>query len=74
MKVEELNNGFKPIKIILTIESERELCNLWYRLNVLAEHINKATITKLKYDCDDIQDSDFYNLLGKKVDKLKLRN
>lgn len=73
MKVEELNNGFKPIEIKLTIESEQELCNLWYRLNVTGEYVNKGTVGKLKYSCDDIADIDFLNLLHLKIGELGLK-
>jgi hypothetical protein len=33
VEVEDQAKEFKPIKLTITIETEVELCSLWYRLN-----------------------------------------
>ena len=41
VEVEDQVKEFKPIKLTITIETEKELCSLWHRLNAA-----KATVLK----------------------------
>jgi hypothetical protein len=41
VEVEDQAKEFKPIKLTITIETEAELCSLWYRLNALESAVLK---------------------------------
>lgn len=55
MKVKQVNEkqGFEPITLEITIESEQELCSLWHRLNESAGIINNNLDNALKHKCDE---------------------
>jgi hypothetical protein len=42
MKVEikEQEKVFNPITLTITIESDQDLCNLWYRQNLAVNRVN----------------------------------
>lgn len=46
MKVKEINKGFKPFTIELTIESIEELKNLHNRINISTDEVNDAMDNK----------------------------
>lgn len=73
MKVEVKDQEtFKPITIELVIESEEELCNLWHRMNISADNINKNKTTDLYYGPDD-SDYTLFNKLDNLVTQLNLK-
>lgn len=64
--------GFKPIEIVVTIESEEELCDLWHRINTNSEAINPESGHELKHKAND-DETDLWDVLDELVSKLKLR-
>lgn len=69
MKVKvKRKEGFTPIKLTITIESEEELCNLWHRSNITAGKIHTSNYIcgkDLKYEASDSDTS-----LWEKLDEL----
>ena len=51
MKIEEINKKqeFQPIELKITIESEKDLCDLWHRFNTSIYNVNKEGRGKLKF-------------------------
>lgn len=52
MKVKEEIKGtqeFKPVTIELVIESEQELCDLYYRMNLSYGSVHENDCTRLKH-------------------------
>ena len=73
MKIEVKNNvGFQPIELKLTIESERELCNLWHRMNVSEDTVNRNTNEDIRYMCNDEGTLEFWRELNQLVIKHNL--
>lgn len=69
MKVEVLSKEvFTPIKLDITIESEKELCDLWNRLNLSVDSVKEHSYNPpyLKYGA--IDDSTFFRVLDNLID------
>ena len=75
MKIEVKNGvGFQPIELKLTIESERELCNLWHRMNVSEDTVNRNTNEDIRYMCNDEGVLEFWSKLNELVTKYNLKD
>ena len=71
VEVKEVEKKFEPIELVITIESEEELCSLWHRLFLSSNVVNNNSCTakhkaisdeKLFNKLDDIAES--LNLIG----------
>jgi len=71
VEVKQVEKKFEPIELVITIESEEELCSLWHRLNLSPSVVNSNSCTakhkaisdmELFDKLDDIAES--LNLIG----------
>ena len=70
MKVEIKEKVFNPITLTITIESEQDLCNLWYRQNLAVNRVNELS-KELKLECT--YSHDFWDKLDELVKQHKLK-
>lgn len=62
---------FNPIHITIRIENERELCDLWHRLNVSAHVVNTHSLPDfIKHNAHN--DTTLYSAVNSLVVKLDL--
>ena len=69
--VEENKKVFKPIKLKLVIETERELCDLWHRLGLLGRDVNEMSNGYSKYGADSA--ISFWNTVDNLIESNNLR-
>ena len=54
MKVEIQDlKEFTPVTITITFESDKEVCNMWHRMNATGTNINRSINDLLKYKASD---------------------
>jgi len=73
MKVKVNNKEFQPIELTITIESEKELCDLWHRLNLSKNEIDSYINTKLKYESSTQSSFSLWEILNNLVKKYNLK-
>ena len=64
VEVKQVEKKFEPIELVITIESEEELCDMWHRMNLNSRQVNNNS-EGLKHKANDDQD-----YLFDKLDKL----
>ena len=70
VKINQLPKKFVPIKLTITIETEKELCDLWLRQNMCGEEVDKANGCYLKYNATQAENSFCGDSLWDVVEKL----
>ncbi len=48
VKVNTKKETFQPIELVITIENEQDLINLWHRFTLSESDVNKSTLNHLK--------------------------
>ena len=48
VKVNTQKETFQPIELVITIENEQDLINLWHRFHLSQDDVNKNTSDQLK--------------------------
>ena len=68
---------FEPIRILVTIQSEKELCDLWLRQNLSGESVDRNNGCYLKYNATQAENEPeatrLWAVLDNLIDELKLR-
>ncbi len=74
---DEIEVGFTPFTIKVTIEHERELCDLWHRLNAAELCFNEQNYNQsnlLKCGVNAYASIDLFHILNNKVNEFHLKN
>ena len=73
------NTKFVPIKFEITVVTEKELCDLWLRMNMSGMSVDNENGCYLKYNATQAENEKvngfpFWDALDKLITKLKLRS
>ena len=77
VKINQMPKKFVPIRFTITVETEKELCDLWLRQNLSGEDVDKANGCYLKYNAtqaeNEPESSKLWNLIDNLVGEHELR-
>ena len=74
VKVRTIEEIFQPIELVITIENEQDLINLWHRFYLNQDDVNKNTSNQLKGAMCHGNNATIWNKLDDLVIERNLRN